>query len=119
MIRIGIYYDGTYFAYVSDFYRYHHPRQARISITGFHDYLRQAILEKESEKDGPGFCQITEAHYYRGRFPADEVNQQKGRLLGERKFDDALARARVITHFPIMHSYSDQTARERGVNWDL
>jgi len=115
-VRIGIYYDGTHFAYASNYYRYHHPRQARISISGFHEYLRTEIAQREEV--ATNFCQIAEAHYYRGRLPADEVNRQ-GRLLGERKFEDALARARVKTHFPVMHSHTYQAAEEWGVNASL
>ena len=41
--RIGVFYDGNYFHRVSDFYRFHHPRLARISISGFHEFLRHEI----------------------------------------------------------------------------
>ncbi|MCY4260852.1 MAG: NYN domain-containing protein [Rhodobacteraceae bacterium] len=115
-IRIGVYYDGTYFAYASDYYRYHHPRQSRLSISGFHEYLRCEIAQREDVD--PNFCQIAEAQYYRGRFPAEEASRQ-GRLLGERKFEDALNRARVKTHFPVMYVHPGQQIEERGVNTSL
>ncbi len=116
-VRVGISYDGTDFARASDYYRWHHPRLSRLSIPGFHAYLRAEIAKKE--KTEPDFCHIAEAHYYRGRFLADEVDKKDGRLLGERKFEDALARARVKTHFSIILSHPNQTLEERGVNTSL
>lgn len=35
LIRIGIFYDGNFFSVVSNYYNYHHPRKARISIPSF------------------------------------------------------------------------------------
>ncbi len=114
--RIGVFYDGNYFHQVSDYYRYHHPRQSRISISGFHDFLRHEIA-KEIAGDTPArFCHIVEAHYYRGRFAAEETNKEEGRLLRERKFDDALMKARVITHFIPMAAAGDGKVRERGID---
>lgn len=113
--RIGVFYDGSYFAQVSDYYRYHHSRQARISIAGFHDFLRHEIA-KEAETGSPRFCHIVEAHYYRGRFPAEDTDREPGRLLRERKFDDALMRARVTTHFMPVASSGSGKVRERGID---
>ncbi|MDE0304225.1 MAG: NYN domain-containing protein [Albidovulum sp.] len=113
-IRIGVFYDGSYFAQVSDYYRYHHPRQARISIAGFHDFLRHEIA-KQAET-GSRFCHIVEAHYYRGRFAAEDTDKEPGRLLRERKFDDALMKARVTTHFIPVAAAGDGRVRERGID---
>ena len=113
MMRIGLFYDGSYFARVSNFYRYHHQRRARISIAGFHDFLRHEVARQTGV--APRFCQIVEAHYYRGRFSAEEV-EKRGKLLGERKFEDALMKARVMTHFIPVATYEDGRARARGVD---
>ena len=113
MMRIGLYYDGSYFARVSNFYRYHHPRRARISIAGFHDFLRHEVASQTGV--APRFCQIVEAHYYRGRFSADDVDK-RGKLLGERKFEDALMKARVMTHFIPVATLDDGRVRARGVD---
>lgn len=115
-IRIGVFYDGSYFALVSDYYRYHHPRQARISIAGFHDFLRHEIANRAGEDTPSRFCHIVEAHYYRGRFAAEDTDREPGRLLRERKFDDALMKERVTTHFMPMAAVSDGKVRERGID---
>ena len=48
VIRIGVFYDGGYFARVSNYYRFHDPRRSRLSIMGLHDYVRQALHEFEN-----------------------------------------------------------------------
>lgn len=117
-IRIGVFYDGNYFAKVSDYYRYHHSRQARISIAGFHYFLRHEIAGRAGEDTPSRFCHIVEAHYYRGRFTAEDTDREPGRLLRERKFDDALMKARVTTHFmPMIAAVGDGGApREPGID---
>ena len=115
-IRIGVFYDGSYFAMVSDYYRYHHPRQARISIAGFHDFLRHEIASRAGEDTPSRFCHIVQAHYYRGRFAAEDTDKEPGRLLRERRFDDALMKTRVKTHFMPMAAVSDGKVRERGID---
>ena len=113
MMRIGLFYDGSYFARVSNFYRYHHQRRARISIAGFHDFLRHEVSRQTGV--ATRFCQIVEAHYYRGRFSAEEV-EKRGKLLGERKFEDALVKARVMTHFIPVSTFEDGRTRARGAD---
>ncbi|MDE2737893.1 MAG: NYN domain-containing protein [Paracoccaceae bacterium] len=114
LIRIGIFYDGGYFAKVSDYYRFHNWRKARISIEGFHDFLREEIAELVGEKRK--LCHVVGAHYYRGRYPAEDTGKNSGRFLGERKFDDALMKARVTTHFRPMGINSDGRDLERGID---
>ncbi|SEP54295.1 MULTISPECIES: NYN domain-containing protein [Amycolatopsis] len=63
--RIGVFYDGTWFAHVSDFYATEHLRQARISFGGLHDAFRQYVhVCTGADLDN---CVMTEAHYIRGR----------------------------------------------------
>ncbi|MCY3674558.1 MAG: NYN domain-containing protein [Paracoccaceae bacterium] len=114
LIRIGIFYDGGYFAKVSDYYRFHNWRKARISIEGFHDFLREEIAGLIGVKRKS--CRVVGAHYYRGRYPAGDTDKNPGRLLGERKFDDALMKARVTTHYRPMGMIPDGRDRERGID---
>jgi cold shock CspA family protein len=44
------------------------------------------------------YCQIVDAHYFRGRPKALEA-EQRGVLLRERAFDDVLVREGVVTHY--------------------
>ncbi|MBN1475945.1 NYN domain-containing protein [Candidatus Sumerlaeota bacterium] len=95
LLGIGVFYDGGYFAEVSDHYRYHHPRSARLSIDGIHQFIRHRVALLEDVDLAR--CQIVDAHYFRGRFSAAEA-EERGKLMAERQFDDALMRAGVITH---------------------
>ncbi|MDX8145805.1 NYN domain-containing protein [Lentzea sp. BCCO 10_0061] len=96
--RIGVFYDGTWFAYLSDFYATAHPRGARISLDGLHDALRWYV---HTETGRPlDECVVAEAHYVRGRIdtPAES-------------FDRALAAAGIKRHDLPLHN-----GKEKGVD---
>ena len=96
LTRIGVFYDGNYFFHVSNYYQYQHERKARISIDGLHEFIRHQVAEAEGED--VKYCQIVDAHYFRGRPRAQEA-EARGLLLRERQFDDILMREGVITHY--------------------
>ena len=96
LTRIGVFYDGNYFFHVSNYYQYQHSRKARISIDGLHEFIRHQVAEVEGED--VKYCQIVDAHYFRGRPRAQEA-EARGLLLRERQFDDILMREGVITHY--------------------
>jgi len=121
LTRIGIFYDGSFFARVSEYYRYHHERGTWISIAGLHEFVRDEVAKRE--QTDARYCKIVEAHYFRGRFPAEEAAERKGALLRERRFEDVLIRAGVTPHFLIMRSgenrgaeASTPPAREKGID---
>ena len=113
LTRIGVFYDGGYFSYVSNYYRYDHERAQRISIHGLHEFIRDEV--GRSEQTNPHLCHIVEAHYFRGRFSAEEANE-RDMLLGERQFEDALMKAGVTTHFLPVTARGDEEPREKGVD---
>ena len=47
MRRIGIFYDGTHFFHISDFYNEKHERKARLSLRGIHDFVCEIISQLE------------------------------------------------------------------------
>lgn len=94
--RIGIFYDGNFFFHVSNYYTYHHDRRARISVSGLHEFVRHQVADAISSD--VRFCQIVDAHYFRGRPRAIDADQ-RGSLLRERIFDDVLVREGVVTHY--------------------
>ncbi len=96
LTRIGIFYDGNFFFHVSNYYQYHHERRARISIGGLHAFVRQQVAECEGTE--ARFCQIVDAHYFRGRLRASEA-EDRDLLFKERVFDDVLVREGVTTHY--------------------
>ena len=96
LTRIGVFYDGNFFFHVSNYYHYVHPRRARISVSGLHDYIRQKVASEEGVD--ARYCQIVDAHYFRGRLRAQDA-QQRDVLMRERIFDDVLMRQGVTTHY--------------------
>ncbi len=96
LTRIGIFYDGNFFFHVSNFYHYHHERRARVSIGGLHAFVRQQVAD--CENTDPRYCQIVDAHYFRGRLRAADADD-RDLLYKERVFDDVLVREGVTTHY--------------------
>lgn len=106
LTRIGIFYDGNFFNVVSNYYAYEHPRKARISISGLHEFVRKRVAHEEHVDSR--LCQVVDVHYFRGRFSAEEANDA-GRLYADRVFDDVLVREGVTTHYlPMGHSGTEK-----------
>ena len=96
LTRIGVFYDGNYFYHVSNYYKYTHSRHSRLSIPGLHEFVRNQVAEAESVD--MRYCQVVDAHYFRGRLAAQEANDRQ-LLLAERTFDDILMREGITTHY--------------------
>ncbi|MCY7353165.1 MAG: NYN domain-containing protein [Cytophagaceae bacterium] len=116
LIKIGIFYDGGYFARVSHYYRHYDQRRSRISIKGLHEFIREKVHELEDVDKN--YCQIVDAHYFRGRFSAYEAAKRSNQLFNERLFDDVLMYGNIVTHYlPMMQ---DRTGRremtEKGID---
>lgn len=94
--KVGVFYDGNYFAHVSNYYCYHHQRRKRISVSGLHDFIRYKVAQEESTDIR--LCQIVDSHYFRGRLSAVEA-QNKNTLFNERQFDQILMNEGVVTHY--------------------
>jgi cold shock CspA family protein len=101
LIRIGIFYDGNFFFHVSNYYHYYHERRSRISIGGLHAFVREEVAKYEGTD--ARYCQIVDAHYFRGRLRASDA-EDRDLLYKERVFDDVLVREGVTTHYlPLSH----------------
>ena len=112
LIRIGVFYDGNFFYHVSNYYNYEHERKARLSIAGLHDFICHQVAQFEGTD--PRFCQVVDAHYFRGRLNAFDA-QESNRLLSERIFDDILMQENVVTHYMPL-KVRDGRIEEKGVN---
>ncbi|MDR1971602.1 MAG: NYN domain-containing protein [Treponema sp.] len=111
LVRIGIFYDGYYFYKVSNYYKYEHPKKARISISGLHDFIRN----EASVITGADFkqCQIVDAHYFKGRSSAREMGEK---VQSERIFEDILMRENIITHYLPLRNGPNNTLQEKGID---
>ncbi len=113
LIRIGVFYDGNYFLHVSNYYNYVHIRKSRISIQGLHEFVRWQVSQAENVETS--YCQIVDAHYFRGRMSAQEASQRGNQLYYDRVFDDILMSEGVITHYLPLKNI-DGKREEKGID---
>jgi uncharacterized LabA/DUF88 family protein/cold shock CspA family protein len=111
--RIGVFYDGNYFLHVSNYYNYFHNRRKRLNIAGLHDFIRNMVAKEEEVP--ARYCQVTEAHYFRGRISAQEASQRGNQLYNDRVFDDILMSEGVITHYLPIRNRSGKK-EEKGID---
>ena len=112
-LKVGVFYDGSYFTHVSNYYNYVHPHRRRIHIGGLHDYIRHMVGEREGTH--PNLCHIIDAHFFRGRFTAREANEKPNQLYHDRVFDDVLMYNAVQTHYLPVKDLMGRK-REKGID---
>ncbi|MCB0794767.1 MAG: NYN domain-containing protein [Flavobacteriales bacterium] len=113
-LKVGVFYDGSYFSHISNYYNYVHAHRRRIHIGGLHDYVRHMIADRERTE--PGLCHIIDAHFFRGRFSAKDANEKANQLYYDRVFDEVLMYNGVQTHYlPV----KDQNGRKREKGVDV
>jgi len=113
-LKIGVYYDGHYFYKVSNYYKFDHPRQARISVSGLHSFVRNEVATRlNADID---LCKIVEAHYFRGR--AIKSGNEKA-IVGERYFEDALTKEGVNLHYLPLVRGANNELKEKGIDVSL
>lgn len=96
-MKVGVFYDGSYYTHVSNYYNYVHQHRRRIHIGGLHDYVKHMVAEREGTQ--PNLCHIIDIHFFRGRFNAREANEKTNQLYYDRVFDDVLMYNNVQTHY--------------------
>jgi len=96
-LKVGVFYDGSYYTHVSNYYNYVHQHRRRIHIGGLHDYVKHMVAEREGTR--PNLCHIIDIHFFRGRFNAREANEKPNQLYHDRVFDDVLMYNNVQTHY--------------------
>jgi cold shock CspA family protein/uncharacterized LabA/DUF88 family protein len=112
VLRIGIFYDGYYFYKISNYYKYEHKKNSRISIGGLHEFIRNeiAVLTDIDIRK----CQIIDAHYFKGRSSAKELGEK---VQSERIFDDILMRENIVSHYlPLRYAGEGSIAQEKGID---
>ncbi len=93
-LSIGVFIDGGYYAKVN------RALKARdrsiIRVSALFEFICSEISMQENINMAD--CQITEAHYFRGRFRVKEA-YDKHLLYNERKFEDSLIENDVVFHY--------------------
>ena len=112
-LRIGIFYDGNFLLHASNYYNYIHPQHRRLSLSGIHNYIKIRVAEEEEVT--PRWCQVVEAHYFRGRLNAMEASQRGNQLYNDRVFDDIMMAEGIQTHFLPLRNIQGKK-EERGID---
>lgn len=122
LTRIAIFYDGNYFGKVSDYYRYQHTRQRRLSFDGIHNFIRAEAAAQEGVEERT--CQIVESHWFRGRiltptmqerYPDD--TERLRRMTGERSFQDIVVSTGIVQHeYPVAIEEGTGRPYEKGID---
>ncbi|MDE7402418.1 MAG: NYN domain-containing protein [Muribaculaceae bacterium] len=93
-LSIGVFIDGGYYA------KMNRALKARdhsiIRVSALFEYITSELAMQEGINISD--CQITEAHYFRGRFRVKEA-YDKHLLYNERKFEDTLIENDVVFHY--------------------
>lgn len=113
LCRIAVFYDGTYFFKVSNYYLYQHERRARISFKGLHEFIVAEVAK--SEGIDARHCQIVDSAYFRGRLSAQQA-QDQDKLFSDRIFEDVLMRANVTTFQRHLRTRQDGGFEEKGID---
>ncbi|MDE6076364.1 MAG: NYN domain-containing protein [Muribaculaceae bacterium] len=93
-LSIGVFIDGGYYAKVNRALKA--IESSIIRVRSLFDFICNRLAATEGVD--PANCQITEAHYFRGRFRVKEA-YDKHLLYNERKFEDTLIENDVIFHY--------------------
>lgn len=93
-ISVGVFIDGGYYAKVNRALKAY--ERSIIRVRSLFDYICGRLSMEEGVHISD--CQITEAHYFRGRFRVKEA-YDKHLLYNERKFEDTLIENDVIFHY--------------------
>ena len=113
-ISIGVFIDGGYYAKIDEGLKKNLSLQ--VNISSLLAYLRRQVSAKYQVPYED--CQITENHYFRGRYRVYDANN-KHLLYSERKFEDALIENDVIFHYKHLREVkkgSEVTIVEKGID---
>ena len=93
-ISVGVFIDGGYYAKVNRALK--GLENSIIRVKSLFDFISGRLAFEEGVN--PSDCQITEAHYFRGRYRVKEA-YDRHLLYNERKFEDTLIENDVIFHY--------------------
>lgn len=111
--RVAVFYDGTFFTKLSQYYAYQHNRKSFIDINGFHEYIRNRVASHEAGSN-TSLCQIVESHFFRGRFSLKSAKDANS-LETDRLQDQLLMYGGVITHYYPMNEKATPPV-EKGID---
>lgn len=108
-MSIGVFIDGGYYAKINEGF----AGLKQVNLKALLDYICKRISKEENIERKRLY--ITESHYYRGRYRANEA-KSKNLLYDERKFEDMLIENDVIFHYKHLRTDPKGGVIEKGVD---
>lgn len=106
---IGVFIDGGYYAKINEGF----GGARKVNLKGLFNFITGRIAGDENIEKRHLY--ITECHYYRGRYRAEDA-RQRNLLLEERKFEDTLIENDVIFHYKHLRTAPGGGVIEKGVD---
>jgi uncharacterized LabA/DUF88 family protein len=108
-LSIGVFIDGGYYAKINEGF----SGLRQVNLKALLDYICKRISKEENIERKRLY--ITESHYYRGRYRANEA-KSRNLLFDERKFEDMLIENDVIFHYKHLRTDPKGGVIEKGVD---
>ena len=106
---IGIFIDGGYYAKINEGF----AGTRSVNLKGLLNFICKRISQEENIDRKRLY--ITECHYYRGRYRAEDA-RTRNLLLDERKFEDMLIENDVIFHYKHLRTAPGGGVIEKGID---
>ena len=108
-LSIGVFIDGGYYAKINEGFK----GTREVNLKALLDFICKKIAtDNQIDRNR---LYITESHYYRGRYRADDA-KSKNLLYCERKFEDTLIENDVIFHYKHLRTNPRGGVIEKGVD---
>lgn len=108
-LSIGVFIDGGYFAKINEGF----GGTRKVQLKGLLDYICKMIsVNHDIDRER---LYITECHYYRGRYRANDA-KVRNLLFEERRFEDMLIENDVIFHYKHLRTNPEGGVIEKGVD---
>lgn len=108
-LSIGVFIDGGYYAKISEGF----AGKKEVNLKGLLEYICRRISNEENIDRRHLY--VTECHYYRGRYRANDA-KSRNLLYDERKFEDMLIENDVIFHYKHLRTDPRGGVIEKGVD---
>lgn len=110
-LSIGVFIDGGYYAKINEGLQ--RRKQGTVNVKALFQYIPEAISKIDGVEKKKLY--ITEGHYYRGRYRADDA-KKRDLLYSERLFEDALIENDIIFHYKHLRHNPEGGVIEKGVD---
>lgn len=108
-LSIGVFIDGGYYAKINEGF----SGMREVNLRKLLEYICQRISKEEGIERK--YLYVTECHYYRGRYRANDA-KSRNLLYDERRFEDMLIENDVIFHYKHLRTDPKGGVIEKGVD---